>query len=178
MDNNTQLELIKNIALKRPSGGPTASLKTAIDKWVAYIGRPLNKFEQRTVARPFLYREETKAWSRLLKPVWEGPPRGYVEVTLTPNGQDWNDLKKVLIRNVATSIDMLDVLADAPTQTVVKDIYANLGQEIAAILLYGHLFELIDWDLFKVKAYSPFYDGQGIPLFDVLNVGSDEFMED
>lgn len=56
-------------------------LKEQVDRWTAEAGRPLNNFEQMTIARPFVYRNNH--WARLIKPVIGGSLKGYVEVDLT-----------------------------------------------------------------------------------------------
>lgn len=164
-------------ALVRETNQPASSLivrnvAAQIDTWKERLGRDLNKFEQMVVARP--YRWSGKRLTRLIKPVWEGNPRGYVEIDVIPGVQEsWEDIKRIRICNSLVNIDKQDVMVNSVPNLITWDLFANVGNEIARVILYGDIFPLIDWD--KHKALAP-DNNRGVPLSLCTNVLSDEHL--
>jgi hypothetical protein len=160
----------------RTSAFAARNVKDQIDVWKGHLGRDLNKFEQMVVARPF--RWSGNHWTRLIKPVWEGNPRGYVEIDVVPpQGKTWDDLKELRIYHTLVSIDKADVMLHALPENIKKDLYANVGNDLAPVLLYGNLFPCIDWEAYRLWAYRPDYNNKGVPFEMCTTVLSDEHME-
>lgn len=154
------------------------SLHDQIEYWATVANRPLTKFEQLVIARPFKYDAYWRTWNRMLKPVYAGSPHGYVEVSLSPvNG--WNkssenvvvpflegtdkkaqELAAIRIRQHSTSPDPKDKYASAVPDEVRQQLIDRIGAEAAQYLLYGNIFDAVDWDKYpKIKTL-----GGGIPL--------------
>lgn len=148
-----------------------------IDEWKARIGRDLNKFEQLVVARPFRWNEFDNSWYRLIKPVWDGEPQGYLEVRITPGTKSsWAKVSEIQIKLDRTSIDKREILKSAAQlhPQLKFDMVQDLGEDLTATLLYGNLFPLIDMDKFKSYLYNPNFDNKEVPLSMITNVTSDE----
>lgn len=148
-----------------------------IDEWQERLGRDLNKFEQLVVARPFRWNETNKSWYRLIKPVWDGEPQGYIEIQISPNRDTtWEQLKSIKVSLTRLAIDKDEVLRSSSQlgNQLKVDLVNNLGQETASILLYSNLFPLIDMDIYKGYIYSPNYDNKSVPFAAITNVPSDE----
>ena len=157
------------------------SLHDQIERWSKVADRPLTKFEQMVIARPFKYSSYWRTWNRVLKPVYAGLPHGYVEFSLTPV-DGWHatevrntelrqsnansnlvrglELAAIKIRQHSTAPDPKDKYASAVPDDVRQQLIERIGAEEAQYLLYGNIFDAVDWALYpKIKTL-----GGGIPL--------------
>lgn len=146
-----------------------SSLSDQIDFWTVHADRPLTKFEQMVIARPFKYCSYWRTWSRMLKPVYAGSPRGLVELNLsvvndpklTP--EVVLEFKQMKIRNHVTSSDPRDRYSSSLPDDVLMRLREAIGSdEEVQYMLYGNIWDHIDWDRYQQS--SAFTHGGGIPL--------------
>jgi len=171
------------------------SLHDQIEYWSQIAGRPLTKFEQMVIARPFKYSKYWHTWDRVLKPVFAGTPYGYVEFALTPvNGWDipvcgyesrmavirrnntkTESLGEIKIRVHSTVPEQGDKYASSLPEEARQQLVDELGQEKVQYMLYGNIFDHVDWDLYqKIKVN---HQG-GVPLaLCSKSVGADSMAE-
>lgn len=150
------------------------SLSEQITFWEKVKGCPLSSFEQVVVARPFKYSAYWQRWSRVLKPVYGGNPRGYVEFSIQPDLPGWensgplstnlarsiSEIRSIRIRHHSTTPDKNDRYASQPPDAIIAAMRLQFGEDETQFMLYGSIFDRIDWVRYQ---RTPTLGG-GIPL--------------
>jgi hypothetical protein len=135
------------------------SFSDQMKRWAHITGRPLNKFEQMSVARPFKYSKYWRTWSRLIKPVYEGFPLGFIELNLTPlpldsdstscSGIEWEkEIKPMVMRGHLSMTDEEDIFRMGLPAFEYDALVANVGHEQALFMLNCDLWPLMDLEKF------------------------------
>jgi hypothetical protein len=157
------------------------SIHDQIEYWSKLADRPLTKFEQLLIARPYKWDGYWHTWNRVLKPVWGGEPHGMVEVNITPvNGWLTRDqtgttrrpeaiaeIEALKIRNHLTSSDHNDKFQSSLPEDERRVLVSMIGMEASNYLLFGDIWSIIDWD--KYRRQSLLSKGGGIPLALIRN---------
>jgi hypothetical protein len=143
------------------------SLHDQIEYWATYADRDLTAFERMVISRPFKYSSYWRTWNRVIKPVWAGLPHGIVEVSLStiPGAEKMRDIADMRIRNHVTAFDIKDSFKSSLPDDFRRKLIEGIGEEEAQFLLYGNIWDYIDWD--RYRQMSAWHPGGGIPLAQV-----------
>jgi hypothetical protein len=121
----------------------TTPVRERIDYWAGVAGRPLNRFEQMKIARPFRYNSVEKKLYKVLKPVVFGAIYGYVEIDINVRrGEDQFDFD-LLIHNKSSDIRDDKFLSDIPVpeRQYIEGLH---GYEVTQWILYGDVWSQLD----------------------------------
>lgn len=139
-----------------------------MQRWGRITDRPLNKFEQMMVARPIRYCVYWQTWSRVIKPVYEGHPLGFIELNLSPVPNAYDEsyetrVNPMIMRSHGTPMDKKDLFATELPKAFMDALVNAVGMEQAKFMLEGDLWPLIDLNKFA-EANRANTRGGGIPF--------------
>lgn len=172
------------------------SLSDQIEYWAKVAGRPITKFEQMVLARPFKYSSYWRTWNRVLKPVYGGQPYGYVEFSLEPiNGwikvpaqkdiyfpetlakrviDQVANVGSIRIRQHSTLPDPKDKYSSSIPDELLEKMKSVFGEDHTQYMLYGNIFDRVDWDKYR----STWTIGGGIALEECgKNIGTESMRD-
>lgn len=123
------------------------SFQDQMQRWGNVTGRTLSRFEQMSIARPFIYSPFFGTWSRIIKPVHQGLPPGIIMLNLTPG----TDLKQMRMFVSDTLFRREDKFERQLPTTVMEVITAAVGHEQAMFMTECDLWPLINVNKFMVE---------------------------
>ncbi len=153
------------------------SFSEQMQRWGRVADRPLNKFEQMVVGRPFKYSSYWRSWSRVIKPISDGYPIGYIELNITPifaSNETWvNSVQPMIMRNHLTPADKKDLFESELPPVELQALIANVGHEDAMFMLNTDLWPMMDITKF-LSAKRGFYAGKaGVPFHEFRLLGTE-----
>jgi hypothetical protein len=121
------------------------SFQEQMQRWGNVADRSLSRFEQMTIARPFVYSPFFGTWSRILKPVMQGHPQGMILLNLTPETSTLRQMKLFVSDNLFRREDKFE--RQLPN-TIMELLVAKVGLEQTMFMTECDLWPMIDVDKF------------------------------
>lgn len=116
-------------------------------RWGGVAGRSLNRFEQMSIARPFVYSPFFGTWNRIIKPIMSGSPMGIMLLNLTP-GTDVHGMRMFVTDTLFRREDKFE--RQLPS-TIMEQLVSAVGHEQAVFMTECDLWPLISVNKFLAE---------------------------
>lgn len=123
------------------------SFQDQMKRWGGIAGRTLTRFEQMSIARPFVYSPFFGTWNRIIKPIHQGHPMGIIMLNVTPG----TDLKQMKMFITDTLFRREDKFERQLPSTVMEVLTSAVGHEQAVFMTECDLWPLISVNKFMLE---------------------------